>query len=194
AELTTDNKTSLTAAVNELKKEIDTKAAMDTYSTEPKRTGTWIDGTPIWRVAFERNFTEEEANENNVSLWNIIPAKDKNTPFVVNYCVNAFFTSPGLVDDIPGKIGSNVVSFDVAKNTFYTSDGLYGWIEFATPESNLKNPLTDPDTAVDPDPGEDEIDPPIGDEAGGGNSGGGNSGGGTDITFPDDDETDSGVV
>ncbi|MDO5398213.1 MAG: hypothetical protein Q4G33_09810 [bacterium] len=108
------------------------------YSKTPVKIGDWIDGTPIWRVAFKRNFTEEEANENNVSLWDIIPAKDKNTPFVVNYCVNAFFTSPGLVDDIPGKIGSNVVSFDVAKNTFYTSDGLYGWIEFATTENNIE--------------------------------------------------------
>lgn len=109
------------------------------YSATPRKVGEWIDGTPIWRIAFKKNFTADELIDKSVLIIDLFSVNDPNVAFVVNYCVNMFFTEPCMVDDIALKISSCVISFDLDANiTPGETDGICGWIEFATPENNIK--------------------------------------------------------
>ena len=172
--------------INELSKSV------SSYSTTPQRIGTWIDGTPIWRMAFQQEFTEQDRIDNSVSID--VPVNDCEAVFVINAWGQMYAGCPCAVDDILLEFNSTFTfSGSNFKNTNF--DGVYGWIEFASPLSNIKDPYTDPDTAVDPNPGEDETYPPIGDEATGENSGGSSGGSsGDDITFQDPGEDENIII
>ena len=170
-----------------LEDKINKIVAASKYSTTPQRIDTWIDGTPIWRIAFQREITEEERT--NKTVYIDLPIYDKNYVNVLNAWGQLMAYSPGAVDDEPMRYANDITfTSELIANTAFT--GVYGWIEFAAPVSNMKNPYYDPDTSVDMNPGQDEGGDQIGDEAGGENSGG-NSG--DDITFPDPggDENDN---
>ena len=48
------NKDEYETALNTLNEKINKIETLDIYSATPRRIGTWIDGTPIWRVAFQQ--------------------------------------------------------------------------------------------------------------------------------------------
>lgn len=111
------------------------------YSETPQRIGTWIDGTPVWKVAFKKNFTEQEILNNGVEIYTILSSsvQDVTAPFIVNSYINVFLeNTPCVVDDLSCEINSAVISCNRAGVTLGTEGGIYGWIEFVTPESNLK--------------------------------------------------------
>lgn len=156
-------------ALNALNEKINKIETLDIYSTTPRRIGTWIDGTPIWRVAFQQAFTE--ADIENMSFTIPVPVKNKDHVFVTDESCKIYYTSPSIVDDI-AVAPSNYLICNISEKLPMkptTADGFYGWIEFATPYSNMKNPYTDPDSAVDMNPGQDEGGEIIGDEASGKN-------------------------
>lgn len=106
------------------------------YSTTPQRVGTWIDGTPIWRVAIQQTVSDEGRKDG--AVFPILPVQNPMAPFIVNEYMRLIYTDDCVVDDI----GLSPISggcYDISKwasNTNY--DKISGWIEFATPESNLK--------------------------------------------------------
>ena len=163
------NKDEYETALNALNEKINKIETLDIYSTTPRRIGTWIDGTPIWRVAFQQAFTE--ADIENMSFTIPVPVKIKEHAFVTDESCKIYYTSPSIVDDI-AVAPSNYLICNISEKLSMkptTADGFYGWIEFATPYSNMKNPYTDPDSAVDMGQGKDEGGEQIGDEASGEN-------------------------
>lgn len=117
------------------------------YSTTPQRVGTWVDGTPIWRFAFDITFTsdEEDMFREERAFYPSYPVKDANDIWVVNECVmlKPLGGSPCIIDDValnrsmggwylPADFGS-LPPKDESRPM-----GVIGWIEFVTAEDNLK--------------------------------------------------------
>lgn len=126
-------------------KQLDTD--LTTYSTTPVQVGTWIDGVPVWRVAFDNvPLTPEETAENGKYWHNadsLVNAK--------NYNYVQFLNAVAIVGTDPKcSIDSNMMSFD--EDCYFSFDFsfgyripykstnllLSGYVEFITPESNLK--------------------------------------------------------
>lgn len=108
------------------------------YSTTPIKIGEWIDGTPIWRIAFEKNFTEENLNAKSVGVGELISVKNANNAFTADYHISLFLGGPCIIDDVTLQLNACNIDFNGATGaTLSTEDGVYGWIEFVTPESNL---------------------------------------------------------
>lgn len=114
------------------------------YSDTPIKIGTWIDGTPIWRWAFDVSKNEISGFEPSDKAVNIV---ELNIDDVVNnvqniFVINAFCaaqnnTGKNAVDDQVGHL-NNMSAFEFDTNFAPTHTGFYGWIEFATVESNIK--------------------------------------------------------
>lgn len=114
------------------------------YSTVPVQIGTWIDGTPIWRVAFQ--MTASDLLNKNPALWDdrlvvfgdLVSLSNPNSvKIITNYAVYASQAAPCIVDSwalyYDGNIGFN---FDenITRNVH---DVFYGFIEFATSSENI---------------------------------------------------------
>ena len=115
---------------------------LQTYSTTPVRIGTWIDGTPIWRMAFYEDFREYSESELDV-LWSDMSYSvninqiDNNQTFVLNGHASLFNNGPCAIDDYPCSQFN--FTFDFPSNARRDiHNGIYGWVEFVTPESNFK--------------------------------------------------------
>ena len=127
------------------------------YSSTPVKIGTWVDGTPVWRWAFKYTFTDEDKSSTSGSIFSeklyYIPYKNflaKDYPVRLldyNFLLTAESDNPNVIDDRP--IGANsryqqyggfstswVVELPESGPQNFT--GISGWIEFATPESNIK--------------------------------------------------------
>lgn len=127
------------------------------YSSTPVKIGTWVDGTPVWRWAFKYTFTDEDKSSTSGSIFSeklyYIPYKNflaKDYPVRLldyNFLLTAESDNPNVIDDMP--IGANsryqqsggfstgwVVELPESSPQNFT--GISGWIEFATPESNIK--------------------------------------------------------
>lgn len=120
---------------------------IERYSVKPKQVGEWIDGTPVWRVAIPITAVEDIGCTNPETKWSlhidvlltslniikdpddIIYLDDKlifqndNTYVFDCFSVDSKLTFPGIY------------SFNPDTSDWTTH--FYGWIEFATPESNL---------------------------------------------------------
>lgn len=132
---------------------------LKTYSATPQKVGYWIDGTPIWRVAFD----SVELTETTYSAYTlpyvytsavIIPATNYDEVHLINSAVslggNDMVDCPLLCGDgmlmnsesgtitLVWKIGTNGSGrFSVATTSEESSPIISGFIEFATPESNI---------------------------------------------------------
>lgn len=127
------------------------------YSSTPVQIGTWVDGTPVWRWAFEYTFTDEDKSSTSGSIfseklyyipYNNFLAKDHPVRLLdYNFLLTVDSDNPCLIDDVP--IGANsryqqsggfstswVV--ELPESGLQNFTGISGWIEFATPESNIK--------------------------------------------------------
>lgn len=125
----------------------------DVYSQTPTRVGTWIDGTPIWRIAFpfvnmvngERGlFTDEATSTIYVSLPTLARygvVDDDNISVYLKCEISCYDEYPSYI--YPAQIkGSRILFSDNDSEryqSFITDGNGYwgGYIEFATPESNL---------------------------------------------------------
>lgn len=118
------------------------------YSTTPTRTGTWIDGTPIWRIAIPITPVENIGCTDPKAVWittaiSILAKLDvianpskvvyadgslifQNAP---DYDSDAFSTNS--TEYSPGRYRFTASSID------YTTH-FYGWVEFVTAASNIK--------------------------------------------------------
>ena len=108
------------------------------YSDTPTQIGTWIDGTPVWRVAFDKNFTDDELPGDYITIY---PSVKYSGGFVIAASVSLKYSdSPCYIDDyivtLESATGGRPVSFKRPS----TGDwhGYYGYIDFVTVESNVK--------------------------------------------------------
>ena len=109
-------------------------AAQLTYSTTPQRIGTWTDGTPIWRWAFQVSITAEDKSEGAVYIP--IPVTSTSDAFVINVFGQAGVDSPCVVDDRYCQYHS--MWFDLPSSVVSGPYNiLWGWYEFVTDQSNL---------------------------------------------------------
>lgn len=140
-------------------------AEMQSYSETPQRIGTWIDGTPIYRIAFAKKIadlcetkTDFDAVISNgyISLGSVLNDYISGTGEGFSIIASAFvyrpFAAPCATDDIPLNIindgawinldvglASSII--DYLGNITYeglSDEAIYGWIEFAMPESDIE--------------------------------------------------------
>ena len=113
------------------------------YSEIPQRIGTWIDGTPVWRLAFDRQITPNASNDINI----VIAKSDDNVRIIDR---KAYVTLDHNVVDTGKVADSDVDATDLIwsnigrgtmciqkKSTGSPENYVYGYIDYATPESNL---------------------------------------------------------
>ncbi len=113
------------------------------YSEIPQRIGTWIDGTPVWRLAFDRPLTPNAVNNIDIAV-----AKSEENVRIINR--QAYATLDHNMIDT-GKVADSDVDATALIWTNYTNGTMritktntgspenyvYGYIDYATPESNL---------------------------------------------------------
>lgn len=105
------------------------------YYSTPQIVGTWIDGTPIWRIAFKRALTQAEINANSVSLNDLVAVNTGNI-FVVNAMACIYLGYPCAIDDIAcGPLTACSFALDTYKPSGVTfsagNDGIYGFVDYA---------------------------------------------------------------
>lgn len=121
------------------------KATFTQYSETPLQIGTWIDGTPVWRLAFESEVAADTTDEILITF----AASDNN--------VRVLLCKVWLTMVSEGYGVSNIDSYEVDPNgekTYYSTNSsagklsiikgtatpenrVYGYIDFVTPESNI---------------------------------------------------------
>lgn len=106
--------------------------SLSSYSTEPKKIGNWVDGTPIWRVGFDIPISEGEISVD-------IPLYFNGDGIKVINC-DCFSNAGNLVNTYSRK--SEISFGDGIMNISYTNDSgdtsLYGWVEFLQYEKNIE--------------------------------------------------------
>lgn len=132
------------------KDKIDVTSNAMNYSANPVKIGTWIDGTPVWRVAFETTFSEVDVEDITGGVYATVPfidakVKNFNNVAVINVkAVCRLSEQKCYVDDY--ILNPNGVCGDVSvpKNRIQTDSdgnvlsGIYGYIDFVTSENNIK--------------------------------------------------------
>lgn len=127
---------------------------LKTYSNNPQRIGTWVDGTPIWRIAVQQDISDLNREDKSISVS--FPVQDQTNLFIINEYMRIIYDSDGIVDDhklSAIQAGMYDLPSWISTNTEY--DKISGWIEFVTPENNIlttvaqTQDLTDEDTLAE---------------------------------------------
>lgn len=117
------------------------------YSTTPQKVGTWIDGTPIWRVAIRYILDNEEREDLKRGEYITLPIPVNDITVSDGFVLNSQFEGRfdnwviGLIDCGLNlcHIGAN--GWTAAYPDTWASanpDRIEGWVEFVTSESNIK--------------------------------------------------------
>lgn len=124
---------------------INSAKASQLYDTTPIKVGTWIDGTPIWRWSFDvplnglgTGFLPSDQAVGLIDLGISAVVNNYTSIFALNgFCAAQNSTEKNLIDD---QVGSMYImnAFDFNSSFSPTFAGFYGWVEFVTPESNIK--------------------------------------------------------
>ncbi|MDO5399296.1 MAG: hypothetical protein Q4G33_15385 [bacterium] len=117
------------------------------YSTTPVKIGEWIDGTPVWRVAIPITEVEKIGCTNVLNAWSVRVDEILDRLNVVEDTSYVIYLEDSLVfqnsnDYSLEAFSSNMSKYAAVCYRFAAADGdptthFYGWIEFATPESNI---------------------------------------------------------
>lgn len=118
------------------------------FSETPVQIGTWIDGIPVWRQAFNHTFTEQDIKDIEIDkcfyIGDIMNVKDTLLTYIINASVILAqdTETPCIIDDriLTMEQGGNA---SVEKsmwdgNPYANNPGIYGYIEFVTPADNIK--------------------------------------------------------
>ncbi len=112
------------------------------YSTTPVRIGTWIDGTPIWRKAFEYTFTAEDLSsfkeEKSASVSGIasLGGNPNNTAVLGGVCWLRMSGQPCIIDDTQSTHIYQAYFMFPDLDTGYLnnfaadSSGFYGYVDY----------------------------------------------------------------
>ena len=136
-----------TAAINEVNEKYD-------YSTAPKRIGTWIDGTPVWRMALKHEFSSTEIisikSDKDFSIADSFYSMviNANNAFILNTSTTLahLIDRPCLIDDLPVYLSGANMLIELSDGQLahitnadkHGRAGYYGFIDFVTPEDNIK--------------------------------------------------------
>lgn len=107
------------------------------YSSTPQEIGTWIDETPVWRFAFDRDLEEIEKEDGYVSFQSLVTkvVKNMNYAFVIHaFASTRLGADPCVIDDYSTKIDGT--AFNIEGGSGQT--GIYGYMDIVTPASNIK--------------------------------------------------------
>lgn len=125
--------------LQEIEDGINSAKAPQLYNaTTPIQIGTWIDGTPIWRLAFDVDLPEDDI------AWsdkNYVPDyKTKNSSNIRKINAKAFVRAAVASSSDEECTVTIMGTFDMPPNATYDNGfrGVYGFVEFATPVSNIK--------------------------------------------------------
>ena len=134
----------ITVAVNALSDDIsnltDQFNKVGIYTATPQKVGTWVDGTPVWRVVVERAITDSERSEGHIYF----NEEDLHFSEYVGVATGAYINGYAYVTYSDGGVGEGVILTPFEPFTFtyggeipadYTK--VISWVEFATPEENL---------------------------------------------------------
>ena len=117
------------------------------FSTSPAQIGTWIDGTPVWRRAYDITFSsldrQHVAEDGYISLgyfMELVSSQDNAFILECNMQIK-MGSSPDMVDDVY-MLNDREGSLSYYLPSGLDADdigGVYGYIIFVTPENNLRN-------------------------------------------------------
>lgn len=110
------------------------------YDTTPQQIGTWIDGTPVWRLAFNELFDGMVATDLSCSVD--IPFTHYDNCFIISaFGMAKSNEEPCIIDDYPLERdfsgNSTGLVFVVPEGIAQKCVGYYGYVDFVTPESNV---------------------------------------------------------
>lgn len=120
----------------------------NTFSTTPVKIDTWIDNTPVWRLAVHRTLTDDEKSNGYITHPAINVVNDPNNLMPLNMVL--YITSGGtsIIDSYGsvynGVIYSNgtTIGIDTTLYNEITDNELieiFGYVDFVTVESNIKD-------------------------------------------------------
>ena len=111
------------------------------YSEIPQRIGTWIDGTPVWRIAFDEDLDGE------VTTFDLKIAKTNENVLILSRSAYTTANNDDIIDcakiyeelDDAATWTVNVSAQGTLqiRDIHPSSDHLYGFVDYATPEDNL---------------------------------------------------------
>lgn len=111
---------------------------LTTYSTSPTRVGTWVDGTPVWRVAISKSLTAADftAGYYQFSKDDLGVLDVSDVSCILNASLRRYYPNDDAEDSVPLQI---VDSYKIALsgNTDYIV--LRGFVEFVTSADNIKS-------------------------------------------------------
>lgn len=120
-------------------------AVLMTYSNTPQRIGTWIDGTPVWRLAFDAEVAADATDEITIKYAvdddnvRVLLCKVWLTIAYDGATANNIDTTE--LDQINATTYYNPASasgtLEIIKGSATPQNRVYGYIDYATPESNL---------------------------------------------------------
>lgn len=107
------------------------------YSEHPTSISTWIDGTPVWRVCVDDTITSE------ASYYDVTCVRDINAAKIINQHMMLYHDGDMVGDRVEITIGPGGGAGEESSWYYTRSDigaytNIYGFIEFVTPQSNLK--------------------------------------------------------
>lgn len=119
------------------------------YSEKPMRIGTWIDGTPVWRQAFQHKFTADEISDiktNNVyALNNLLSVTNPGFVYIINHSATfgMFIDTPCVIDDIilspTNTLDEVAIKYSWFSGNSSAIPGIYGYIDFVAPTAYIRN-------------------------------------------------------
>ena len=127
----------------------DSTIQLNTFSITPVKIDTWIDGTPVWRISFNRLLTDEEIQNYYIDHPALAVVNDTTivtpldmviyvTPGDTNL-INAYgSTYNGVVYSKETKIGIDIELYRSITNKAALVR-IFGYVDFITAESNIKD-------------------------------------------------------
>ena len=111
------------------------------YSTTPVRIGTWIDGTPVWRKAFDTTLTELDISDGVWGLTGFVGnrpgLKAIINSYVFTFVNNDYFVARRLLEEDDGDgSGYRAESF-VLPTSSKVGDIVRGYVDFVADEDDV---------------------------------------------------------
>lgn len=111
-------------------------SAAGKHSQNPVQIGTWLDGTPVWRTSFDTNLTSLDISDKlfspDLRVRNSSHINCILNSYVFTFCKNDNAAGRRLFEE-DGRVFTYVI-----REASEEGDPVRGYIEFVTPESNLK--------------------------------------------------------
>lgn len=120
------------------------KASFASYSTTPVRIGTWVDGTPVWRKAFDTTLTELDISDGVWGLPQLISGSGQRTKlkaiinsYVLTYPNNDYYSAIRMKEEEDGTC-CRADSFCILTSRSKAGDIVRGYVDFVAEEDNVK--------------------------------------------------------